>query len=67
MEAKETYAIHSESLCKFYNQGRHNEVQAVKELNLRIKIGEIYGLLGENGAGKTTIIKLIMNLIMNGS
>ena len=63
MEAREIYAIHSESLCKFYNQGRHNEVQAVKELNLRIKIGEIYGLLGENGAGKTTTVRVLTTMI----
>lgn len=34
-----------------------------KELNLRIPAGNIYGLLGKNGAGKTSLLKLIGGLI----
>ena len=37
--------------------------QAVKSLNLKVKYGEIYGLLGANGAGKTTTIKILCGLI----
>lgn len=42
---------------------------AVKNLNLSIPKGEIYGFLGPNGAGKSTTIKLLLNLIQptNGS
>lgn len=36
---------------------------AVKNLNMNIKQGEIYGFLGENGAGKTTAIRMIMGLV----
>src|SRR3990167_2289201 len=36
---------------------------AVKNLNLDIMPGEIYGFLGPNGAGKTTTIRLLMNFI----
>jgi drug efflux transport system ATP-binding protein len=36
---------------------------AVKNVNLRIHHGEIYGLLGANGAGKTTIIKMLCGLL----
>jgi ABC-2 type transport system ATP-binding protein len=36
---------------------------AIKEINFEIKKGEVVGLLGHNGAGKTTIMKCIMNLI----
>ncbi|WP_026886781.1 ABC transporter ATP-binding protein [Clostridium beijerinckii] len=36
---------------------------AIKNLNMNIKQGEIYGFLGENGAGKTTAIRMIMGLI----
>src|SRR5919112_4766224 len=32
---------------------------AVNELDMRVKIGEIYGLIGPNGAGKTTIFNLL--------
>lgn len=39
-----------------------NEV-ALKALNLEIKSGEVFCLLGANGAGKSTTIKLFLNLI----
>ncbi|CAN1211070.1 ATP-binding cassette domain-containing protein [Tumidithrix helvetica PCC 7403] len=36
---------------------------AVNELNLDIHYGEVYGLLGANGAGKTTAIKMLCGLL----
>jgi ABC-2 type transport system ATP-binding protein len=36
---------------------------AVKDFSLRIRRGEIYGLLGANGAGKTTAIKMMCGLL----
>lgn len=33
--------------------------QLFSHLNLRIKKGNIYGLLGKNGSGKTTLLKLL--------
>ncbi len=36
---------------------------AVRGLDLEIKYGDIYGLLGANGAGKTTAIKMICGLV----
>ncbi|WP_045521242.1 ABC transporter ATP-binding protein [Neobacillus niacini] len=35
----------------------------VSNVNLQIKKGEIYGFLGQNGAGKTTIMKMLTGLI----
>jgi ABC-2 type transport system ATP-binding protein len=40
---------------------------AVENLNLRVKAGELYALLGHNGAGKTTAIKMLVGLIRPGS
>lgn len=48
------YAIQTKSLCKKYG-----DITAVDDLNLEIKAGEIFSLLGVNGAGKTTVIKML--------
>lgn len=50
-------AIESKNLTKEYG-----EQIAVNNVNLHIEKGKIYGLLGRNGAGKTTIMKMILGL-----
>ena len=37
--------------------------EALKNINLKIEKGKIYGLLGPNGSGKTTMIKIINDLL----
>ena len=37
--------------------------QVIKDINFIIKKGEVVGLVGENGAGKTSTIKSILFLI----
>lgn len=39
------------------------KVHAVKDVSFEIQEGEIFGLLGPNGSGKTTTIKLLLGLI----
>ncbi len=59
-------AIRTENLTKIYHRrhlGKLRETVGVKELNLEIKKGEIFALLGLNGSGKTTTIKLILGLL----
>ncbi len=47
-----------------YNlQKNFGDFQAVKGVDLEVKYGEIYGLLGANGAGKTTMIKMLCGLL----
>lgn len=40
---------------------------AVDNLDLRVAAGELYSLLGHNGAGKTTALKMLVGLIRPGS
>lgn len=51
------YAIHTENLTKIYGK---NEV--VKGVNLKIKEGEFYALMGPNGSGKTTLSSIIASV-----
>lgn len=41
---------------------RYKEKVAVSKMNLSIKEGELFGLLGLNGAGKTTVIKMLTGI-----
>jgi peptide/nickel transport system ATP-binding protein len=43
--------------------GRGSEHVAVKDVDLAIRKGEIFGLAGESGSGKTTVARMIMGLI----
>lgn len=51
------FVIETKQLTKIYGDQR-----AVNAVNLHLKKGRIYGLLGRNGAGKTTIMKMILGL-----
>ena len=48
--------------CKHLCKNFDNK-QVLKDINLRIQRGKIIGLLGKNGTGKTTLIKLINDLL----
>ncbi|MBE0699515.1 MAG: ABC transporter ATP-binding protein [Anaerolineaceae bacterium] len=56
-------SIQINSLSKTYRSGKSSSLQAVKELNLAVPAGIVFGFLGPNGAGKTTTIKMICSLI----
>ncbi|MEH1792424.1 ATP-binding cassette domain-containing protein [Nostoc sp.] len=58
-QAKSTgTAIGAEHLNKVFGN-----FHAIKDLNLDIQYGEVFGLLGANGAGKTTAIKILCGLL----
>jgi ABC-2 type transport system ATP-binding protein len=56
--------VETRNLTKVYRDfwGRQ-KVRALQSLDLQVKRGEIFGLLGPNGSGKTTTIKLLLGLL----
>ena len=58
----EQYAISTHELCK-----RFGVLRAVDGLSLQVKPGEIFGLLGPDGAGKTTTMRLLTGLLTANS
>lgn len=54
--------IEFKQVCRSYG-----DKLAVDHLNLRVAPGELYSLLGHNGAGKTTAIKILVGLMRPGS
>lgn len=51
------YLLETDNLTK-----RYGNILAVDHVSIRIKRGEIYGLIGRNGAGKTTFFKMVAGL-----
>ena len=51
------YILTSQSLCKSYKK-----FKALSDFNIHIPKGSVYGLVGRNGAGKTTFIRLVCGL-----
>src|ERR1700761_1558694 len=58
------YAIETSGLEKIYrSRFRGREIRAVSNLTLRVPAGVKYGLLGANGAGKTTFVKMLLSAV----
>ena len=57
-EESEAPIILTESLCKNFGP-----VKAVQNMNLRVNKGELFGLIGPDGAGKTTTIRMLAGIL----
>ncbi len=53
----ETYALRIEGLCKSFSD------PVIKDLSLSIPKGQLYALLGPNGSGKTTTLRIVVGLL----
>lgn len=54
--------VKTQNLTKYYGR-----IKGIKDLNLSIEEGEIFGFIGPNGAGKTTTIRTLLTLITETS
>jgi ABC-2 type transport system ATP-binding protein len=63
-DANSDVVIETRALTKVYRDfwGRQ-KVRALNALDLEVRRGEIFGLLGPNGSGKTTTMKLLLGLL----
>ncbi|MBN1787795.1 MAG: ABC transporter ATP-binding protein [Sedimentisphaerales bacterium] len=58
------FVVETFSLTKIFTDwwGR-SRVVAVEDLNLKVRQNEVFGLLGPNGSGKTTVLKMLLGLL----
>lgn len=56
---KPDIAIHCESVSKNYKN-----IEALKDINFDVNRGEIFGIIGPDGAGKTTLFRILTTLIL---
>ena len=57
-------AVSASQLTKVYSKDSRNSVLALNKLNLEVKQGEVFGLLGPNVAGKTTFINILSGTVI---
>jgi len=63
-----TPAVQIENISKIFPVPlRRQRVVAVKNLSLSVQPGEVYGLLGPNGCGKSTTLKILLGLVTPNS
>ena len=52
-----------ESAAGFFQKKRHSEIlQALDDISFNVKHGEIFGIIGRNGDGKTTLLRIISKI-----
>ncbi len=61
MHEKEEILLRVEHLCQYFKMGK-SELKAVDDVSFDIKKGEVFGLVGESGCGKTTTGRSIIKL-----
>jgi len=59
--------IEARQLTKTFQDRKRGEICAVQDVSFTARPGQIYGLLGANGAGKTTVMRLLATLLQPSS
>ena len=54
------FAVEATNVVRTFNAG---SVQALKGVSLRVPRGEVFGLLGPNGSGKTTMVRILSTIL----
>lgn len=62
MENNDDILLRVEGLCQYFKMGAGRELKAVNNVSFDIKKGEVFGLVGESGCGKTTTGRSIIKL-----
>jgi len=60
---KERNLIEVKDLCKYFRVSRRQVLKAVDGVSFQIQKGEVLGLVGESGCGKTTVGRMILRLL----
>ena len=55
--------IEASNLSKIFRDKKRGEIRAVDRVSFQCEPGKIYGLLGANGAGKTTILRILATIL----
>jgi sodium transport system ATP-binding protein len=59
--------IEARQLTKIFRDKKRGEIRAVDNVSFRCQPGQIFGLLGVNGAGKTTCLRLLATILRPSS
>ena len=62
MEENDNVLLKVDHLCQYFKMGPGGELKAVDDVSFDIKKGEVFGLVGESGCGKTTTGRSIIKL-----
>ncbi|MBI4811226.1 MAG: ABC transporter ATP-binding protein, partial [Ignavibacteriales bacterium] len=58
-----TCAVELQNVVKIYDSGKEEKVVAVNDLSVSIQQGEIFSIVGPDGAGKTSTIRMICGVL----
>jgi len=61
-QAPQNLILEISNLHKRYNEGKSNEVHALRGVDLTVRKGDMMAIMGSSGCGKTTLLNMIGNL-----